>query len=68
MAKVVQYEEWDTALPHITFGLNTHVGTATKVSPFELAHGFQAREPSKMDLSERQAYSDDEETLSLVSA
>jgi len=66
VVKVVQYNEWDAALPHITFGLNTHVGTATKVSPFELAHGFQARVLLTMDLSERQAYSDDEETVSLV--
>ena len=34
VATVAQYDEWDLALPHITFGLNTHVSTATKVSPF----------------------------------
>jgi len=38
VATVAQYDEWDLALPHITFGLNTHVSTATKVSPFEFAH------------------------------
>ena len=32
-------------LPHIKFGLNTHVSTATKVSPFEFAHGFTAWVP-----------------------
>jgi len=37
---VVQYDEWDEALPHVTFGLNTHMSTVTKVSPFEFAHGF----------------------------
>ena len=26
---VVQYDEWDRALPHITFGLNNHVSTAS---------------------------------------
>ena len=41
VATVAQYDEWDLALPHITFGLNTHVSTATKVSPFEFAHGFR---------------------------
>jgi len=33
------------ALPHITFGLNTHISTTTKLSPFEFAHGFPARVP-----------------------
>jgi len=37
---VAQYDEWDLALPHITFGLNTHVSTVTTVSPFEFTHGF----------------------------
>jgi len=45
VATVAQYDGWDLALPHITFGLNTHVSTATKVSPFEFAHGFPARVP-----------------------
>ena len=27
VATVVQYNEWDEALPHVTFGLNTHVST-----------------------------------------
>jgi len=33
----------DEALSHVTFGLNTHVSSTTKVSPFEFAHGFKAR-------------------------
>jgi len=37
--------EWDRALPHIKFGLNNHVSTATRISPFEFAHGFTARTP-----------------------
>ena len=41
VATVGQYDEWDEALPHVTFGLNTHMSTATKVSPFEFAHGFR---------------------------
>jgi len=45
VATVAQYDEWDLALPHITFGHNTHVSTDTKVSPFEFAHGFPARVP-----------------------
>ena len=45
VATVAQYDEWGLALPHIMFGLNTHVSTATKVSPFEFAHGFQAQVP-----------------------
>ena len=28
VATVVQYDEWDAALPHITFGLNSHVSAA----------------------------------------
>jgi len=45
VATVAQYDEWDLALPHITFGLNTHVSTTTKLSSFESAHGFPARVP-----------------------
>ena len=29
VATVAQYDKWDLALPHITFGLNTQVSTAT---------------------------------------
>jgi len=31
------------AADDITFGLNTHVSTTTKLSPFEFAHMFPAR-------------------------
>ena len=31
VATVAQHDEWDLTLPHITFGLNTHVSTATVV-------------------------------------
>jgi hypothetical protein len=42
---VARYDEWDTALPYICFGLNTHMSQATGTSPFELVHGFRARVP-----------------------
>jgi hypothetical protein len=45
VATVAQYDEWDLALPHITFGLNTHISTTTKLSPFNFTHGFPARVP-----------------------
>jgi len=51
VATVVQYDEWDEALPHVTFGLNTHVSSATKVTPFEFAHGFKARVPLTLGLT-----------------
>jgi len=35
LATVAQYDDWDLALPHITFGLNTHISTTDKLSPFE---------------------------------
>ena len=50
VATVVQYDEWDRALPHITFGLNNHVSTATRMSSFEFAHGFTARTPLTLGL------------------
>jgi len=68
VATVVQYDEWDEALPHVTLGLNTHVNTVTKVSPFEVAHRFQARVPLTMGLVERQEFDDDTQTVSLISA
>ena len=43
VATVVQYDKWDEVLSHVTFGLNTHVSTATKLSPFEFAHGSRTR-------------------------
>ena len=33
------------------FSLNTHVNSATKVSPFEFAHGFKARVPLTLGLT-----------------
>jgi len=66
LATVVQYDEWDEALPHVTFGLNTHVSTATKVSLCEFAHGFPARVPLTMGLAERQEFDDDEQAVSLI--
>ena len=63
VATVVQYDEWDEALPH---GLNTHVSTATKVSPFEFAHGFPAQVPLTMGLAERQEFDDDTKAVSLI--
>ena len=66
VATVVQYDEWDEALPNVTFGLNTHVSITTKVSPFEFAHGFQARVPLTMGLAERQEFDDDSQAVSLI--
>jgi hypothetical protein len=42
---VPRYDEWDTSLSYICFGLNTHMSQATGTSPFELVHGFRARVP-----------------------
>ena len=42
---VARYDEWDTALPYICFGLNAHMSQATGTSPFELVHGFRSRVP-----------------------
>jgi hypothetical protein len=42
---VTRYDEWDTTLPYICFGLNIHIPQATDTSPFELVHGFRARVP-----------------------
>ena len=56
VATVVQFDEWDEVLPHVTFGLNTHLSTVTKVSPFEFAHWFLARVPLTMGLTERQDF------------
>jgi len=69
VATVVQYDEWDEALPHVTFCLNTHVSSATKVSPFEFAHGFKARVLLTLGLTVDTTMTDvlgDKETVSLV--
>jgi hypothetical protein len=42
---VTRYDEWDTVLSYICFGLNTHMSQATDTSPFEFVHGFRARVP-----------------------
>jgi len=66
VATVVQYDEWDEALPHVAFGLNTHVSTATNVSPFEFAHGFPARVPLTMDLSDSSPSAHDKSAVTLA--
>jgi len=38
-------------LPYVTFGLNMHVSSATKVSPLEFAHSFPAKVPLTTGLS-----------------
>ena len=50
---VTSYDEWDEALIHLCFGLNTHVSSATGVSPFELSHGFQVRVPHTFGITSR---------------
>jgi len=52
VATVAQYDEWDDALPHKTFGLHSHMSAITKVSLFEFVHGFcaAARVPLTMGL------------------
>ena len=47
---VKDFDAWDEALPHICFGLNTHLSLATRTSAFELAHGFPARVPLTLEL------------------
>jgi len=66
VATVVQYDEWDEALLHVTFGLNTHVITTTNVSPFECAHGFQARVPLTINLSDSSPSVHDESDVTLA--
>ena len=50
VATVAHYDQWDTALPHICFGLNAHVSSVTKTSAFELAYGFAPRVPLNLGL------------------
>jgi hypothetical protein len=47
---VKDFDAWDEALPHICFGLNTHMSLATHTSAFEMAHGFPARVPLTLEL------------------
>ena len=51
VSSVTDYDQWDLALPHLCFGLNTHPSSATNTSPFELEHGFPARVPLTLDLT-----------------
>ena len=51
VSSVTDFDQWDQALPHLCFGLNTHPSSATHISPFELAHGFPARVPLTLDLA-----------------
>jgi len=41
VSSVTDFDQWDQALPHLCFGLNTHPSSATHVSPFELAMDFR---------------------------
>jgi len=50
VATVAHYDQWDMALPHICFGLNSHVSSVTKTSAFELAYGFAPRVPLSLGL------------------
>ncbi len=50
VATVGAFDEWDKALPYITFGLNTQWSSATGTSAFELTHGFAARTPLTVGL------------------
>jgi hypothetical protein len=53
VASVTDFDQWDQALLHLCFGLNTHPSSATNTSPsFELAHGFPGRVPLTLDLAE----------------
>ena len=50
VSTVAHYNQWDTALPHICCGLNSHVSSVTKTSAFELAYGFAQRVPLNLGL------------------
>jgi hypothetical protein len=50
LSSVTDFDQWDQALPHLCFGLNTHPSSVTNASPFELAHGFPGRVPLTLDL------------------
>ena len=66
VALVVQYDKWDLSLPHITFGLNSHVSAATGVSPFEFAHGFSPRVPLTMGLDDTVLEEQPQEAIDLA--
>ena len=50
VSTVGAFDEWDKALPYITFGLNTQWSSATGTSAFELTHGFAPRTPLTVGL------------------
>jgi len=62
----VQYDEWDLAFPHVIFGLNSHISTATGVSPFEFAHGFSPRVPLTMGLDDAVSEEQPQEAIDLA--
>jgi len=66
VATVVQYDEWDLALPHITFGLNSHISATTWVSPFEFAHGFSPRVPLTIRLDTAVSEEKPQEAITLA--
>jgi len=66
VATVVQYDEWDLALPHNTFGLNSHISAATGVSPFEFAHGFSPWVPLTMGFDDAMSEEQPQETINLA--
>ena len=52
VSSLVHYDKWDTALAEVCFSLNSQVSSATGMSPFELSHGFPARVPLNVSLSD----------------
>jgi len=66
VATVVQYDEWDLTLTHITFGLNSHISAGTGVSPFEFAHGFLPRVPLTMGLDDTVSEAQPQEAINLA--
>jgi len=68
VATVVQYDEWGLALPHTTFGLNSHISAATGVSPFEFAHGswVSPRVPLTMGLDDAVSEEQPQEAIDLA--
>ena len=49
-------------LPHLCFGLNTHVSSVTDVSPYELTHGFPTKVPHTFGITSRLKASSDMES------
>ena len=62
----MQYDEWDLAFPHVIFGLNSHISTATGVNPFEFAHGFSPRVPLTMGLDDAVSEEQPQEAINLA--